>query len=306
MSALPLFVGAKVDVYCKLSHAWTIGRIVDIKARRVKIHYLGWSHKLDIWRNKDSQHIAPLHTHTLPIILLSKPPYTDCSMGIVHRRKLILVTTNTFEICKYDMDTDEYSNIPFGSISSDRGLNQIAYDAKNSFIYITNAKRPYIIQMNLNNDKITRISSDEHWHLEDKHVPMMVHHEDKNLDVLHAFSFNTHTYYDKDKQRYVNIKENIPNYKIMKPIHVPYLNKIMGIGRWWMQYTLCEFDTDNNCVVKSNTEQPRESLSANDYILSIYKSLIVIIQSKGLSFYYTIFFRALLVVEMKGEIRNIA
>ena len=87
---------------------------------------------------KESNELAPAHTHTLPIILLSAPPRGTWSTPIIHRRELISVTTSdTPKIHKYDMDNDTYSEITLPVTSEKYGVNRIAYDRKNSLIYIS-------------------------------------------------------------------------------------------------------------------------------------------------------------------------
>ena len=60
--------GDQIDVYSKKRKAWLLGIIVNVKNDNIKIHHFGWEDVYDIWLKTTSRCLAPLNTHTLPII----------------------------------------------------------------------------------------------------------------------------------------------------------------------------------------------------------------------------------------------
>ena len=100
-TSLKFVVGHKLDVYSERDKAWIIGIIIELKQQQIKINYFTWSDKYDMWFDKESQYLAPLNTHTIPIITLSTPPQYEIdspSTCILHDNDLIICTQNG--ICK--------------------------------------------------------------------------------------------------------------------------------------------------------------------------------------------------------------
>ena len=91
-SNLDFHVGAQLDAYSESDEGWIIGTIIETKQNQIKINYLGYTNRWDMWFDKTSQHLAPLNTHTLPIHHLSPPPKNRYSAArpIIHKDPLYI------------------------------------------------------------------------------------------------------------------------------------------------------------------------------------------------------------------------
>eukprot|EP01084_Bolivina_argentea_P243607 408356_1 len=142
-------IGDNLDIFCEKDKSWVIAKIIELKPFQIKIQFYTWSNKWNMWFDKQSKHIAKLHTHTLPILRLTNPPkYTQnkpCTKPILHKRNLILCAS--YGIFKYDLITDTYCKISEYKNKS----GKISYDARNELIYITNGSSSSFDIFNLKN-----------------------------------------------------------------------------------------------------------------------------------------------------------
>eukprot|EP01084_Bolivina_argentea_P062787 114772_1 len=69
-------IGQLLDVFDSNANVnvWSVAQVIDIKDNQLKIHWYGWALKYDEWTNKHDQKLAPLQTHTLPMIPLLCSP----------------------------------------------------------------------------------------------------------------------------------------------------------------------------------------------------------------------------------------
>ena len=293
-SSLNLALGTQLDVYSERHMGWLIGTIIDMKDAQTKVHYLGWTDEHDIWLDKNSRHLAPLNTHTLPITLLSKPPASRSNLSyinskaIVHQRQWIFQAAHRIQ--RYDMENDTYSQMETTPYS-DLGLSQydrICYDTKNALIYITNSDRPFIIVLDPSSGQVSRKRAKIWKYIDSNHVPIMIN-QDKNdkcclysnnykhLDVLHFFD-GKHGYYNKDTLQYVQLQPLEHNGKF---IHIPHLKKVILVNSEICYELHTNPNTGNKYKAKfvaSNIKPPPLSNHYSNWrVINIYNSLIVII-----------------------------
>ena len=54
----------RFDVLRPVKEKWSIANIVEMTSKRIKFHFVSTQAKNDVWLEKKSSRIAPLHTHT--------------------------------------------------------------------------------------------------------------------------------------------------------------------------------------------------------------------------------------------------
>ena len=86
-------IGNKLDVYREFDAAWLIATIIRTKEKEIKINYLSWPENCDTWIPKDSPFLAPLNTHTLPVVELSPSLSGPSTELILHQRSIIFNKT---------------------------------------------------------------------------------------------------------------------------------------------------------------------------------------------------------------------
>ena len=284
--------GSKLDVYSEADKAWLIATIIDTNEKQIKIHYLGWSYYHDCWFPKNSQFLAPLNTHTLPIINLSSlPKFSPVWLSeklILHQRSIIFITESG--IYEYDITHDEYhvltEQYPFEHWQT---YALSSYDERNGLLYITNfaSTSYYVFDLSNNqfHEKIIHlypVQTDGCF----RHQAIVVHHEkdddDKASDVLHLIADEGHrphhTYYNEDREEIIYV-ETLPvsNGRILG---IPHQTRILYLHKQQCFELKTESTREYECkFVKSEIKIPEQLTCLGDkcFIMNIYDSLVAFI-----------------------------
>ena len=194
--------GEQLDVYSDQDKGWLIATIVATNQLSIKIHYLAWNSKWDRWLWKDSKNIAPLNTHTVPVIHLSPPnKLCFCTANIftdIDKKLIIYPTMNS--IYKYDMVNDKHSKINDMYIVPDAVA---AYDNINGLLYFVNP-HSNSLYMAAAADGILTYLGDVPWMSSIRQL--LIANGSKNTqNALHMFTDRNHGYYSQDGTSYAGI-----------------------------------------------------------------------------------------------------
>ena len=291
-------IGEQLDVYTPatryLGSRWSIASIIEVKQHQIKLNYFTWQSCYDKWFPKDSERLAPLHTHTLPIIKLTAPQYLGdrryMTSLALHRNFILFVSGKS--INKYDINNDKYSvvfecpeNLQFSAAA------QLSYDLKRELVIITDPSvyKCYQFDMNkhtLSHRKMTaqnkKYIRNAHY---DTHQSVIVYNDDhKDSGILHIIQGREHGYYDEQEETYVDRGQVHNNFCPGKIVYAPTKQKLF----YFQTHKCFEMDTkmdvlgakfiESDIVIPTGSHKELSACVARRHVMNIYDTLVVTIE----------------------------
>eukprot|EP01084_Bolivina_argentea_P269918 458852_1 len=142
-------IGYAIDMFSRRRNSWIVVEIVNINAKKLKIHIYGSDKRDDFWIDKDERNLAPLNTYTIPRKILPAPKVQLQKPLFFHspftNERSIIIPSCTYDkiIDEYDIQNEHRANwnqniMRLGGFmrSYSNHLNAYCIDNNNSILYI--------------------------------------------------------------------------------------------------------------------------------------------------------------------------
>ena len=271
-----LHIGSQVDIYDRRNNAWRIGAIIKEFHNAVLINKLSDPPSCNTWFNKQSADIAPLNSHTIPVIKIQLyyKLLSQWKCCIPSNKSIIMCTSNG--IFKYDPKKDMFFDVNLHIMDHCSDEIKLAYDQINSLLYIIDIKHQRFCILNMKTNTITPYCI----YGLDLQIRKSVFINHGTRQILHLFTNDSHLYFDHDQQKFIEF-QSVSDGKF---VYIPHQSRVLLFTE-----TGCKESDGRTKFVKSKIKLPDHDKSCKfqcDYVDNIYGSLVVMFNFKCNKMYF--------------------